>query len=77
MAHPANRSFSPATRLFRNHLQRYALVSGEPVRSVEPEALAAVLDAAPVAGEESLAVYDGILRRVVERVGGTYDWSWA
>lgn len=77
MAHPANRAFAPATRLFRNHLQRYALASGEPVRSAEPEALAAVLDAAPVAGEDSLAVYDGILRRIVDRVGGTYDWSWA
>jgi peptidoglycan/xylan/chitin deacetylase (PgdA/CDA1 family) len=76
MTHPANRGFSPASRLFRNHLQRYALAVGRPVESAPPEATAAVLGAAPVPGEDSMATYDEILQRIVRRIDGTMDWSW-
>lgn len=76
MGHPANRSWSPVTRLFRNHLQRYAMAGGQPVTGPPPGAIAAVLDAAPAPGEDSMATYDGILRRIAARAGGVFDWSW-
>jgi hypothetical protein len=63
--------------MFRNHLQRYALMQGVEMQEVPQEALALILNAAPMPGFESIPVYDEILRKMCDRASGKYEWEWA
>lgn len=77
MRHPVHRVHSPVTPLFRNHLERIALAAGDEVPAPPPEAVAQVITSGLAEGEDPMAVYDAILRRIVDRVDGTWNWSWA
>jgi peptidoglycan/xylan/chitin deacetylase (PgdA/CDA1 family) len=77
MHDPAHKAMPRASRMFRNHLQRYALMQGVEMQEVPQEALALILNAAPMPGFESIPVYDEILRKMCDRASGKYEWEWA
>jgi len=76
MRDPVHKAMPRASKMFRNHLQRYALMQGVEMQEVPQEVFASILHAAPMPGVESIDVYDKILRRMCERASGTYEWDW-
>jgi hypothetical protein len=77
MRDPIHKAMPRASRKFRNHLQRYALMQGVEMQEVPQEAFASILNAAPMPGVESIPIYDDILRRMCQRASGSYEWEWA
>ncbi|MBB4135553.1 polysaccharide deacetylase family protein [Gordonia humi] len=78
MRHPSNKLLPPVTHLFRNHLERQLSAAGVERDQIPPEMAAAVLNASPLDGYDSFHVYeDRILKPIVKRVGGEWDWDWS
>ena len=78
MTHPANFGMAPCNSEFlRNHLQRYAMAAGIPEPHLDPALFGQVMTAAPLAGYDSVPVYEeGMLKPLAQRAGATYDWTW-
>jgi peptidoglycan/xylan/chitin deacetylase (PgdA/CDA1 family) len=73
VVHTAMPRISPR---FSNHLERFAMMQGIEMDKLPPEAFAAVLEAAPIEGMESMPSYDKLLRLMNDRIGGSYVWDW-
>ncbi|MGG2399865.1 polysaccharide deacetylase family protein [Pseudomonas sp. SH1-B] len=72
-----HRTMPPVSPKFLNHLQRFALTQDFDLDGVPLEQMREVLEASPIAGMESFAVYDDVLRKMCERAGGTFEWDWS
>ncbi|MGA2549553.1 MAG: polysaccharide deacetylase family protein [Burkholderiaceae bacterium] len=76
MRDPVHKAMPRASKKFRNHLQRYALMQGVEMQEVPQEVFSSILNAAPMPGIDSIEIYDTILRKMCERASGRYEWEW-
>jgi peptidoglycan/xylan/chitin deacetylase (PgdA/CDA1 family) len=77
LEHHTNRTMPPVNWLFRNHLERALIANGIERDQVPAELVQAVLAASPLEGYDSFDVYENkILRPIVDRINGTWLWSW-